>query len=187
MHKIYTAFDETNHGKYPEIFVMVSTTDKKYTKEYYEEKGKRTIRWTTERLVKFFSSRENSFRCIALRNKNGLNRLPEVIPLLLNGVSEDYSRDLDFNLSLDGTIETMKKLISDNLEEFNITKISYYPKITNEPHYPYTSLLTIADSLASHLRRREEIIANPDSKRRNHKLISFNKKIHLEERILRPI
>jgi len=53
MQKIYTAFDETNHGRYPEIFVMVSTTDKKYTKEYYEEKGKRTIRWTTERLVKF--------------------------------------------------------------------------------------------------------------------------------------
>ena len=164
---LYIGLDESNHGRWPEIIVAVSSLNKT---DVNVSKIDRKERISEDGITRFFNNRRRSWAGTKAEKgqlTNGKNPLVEAAPYLIDellSTKKEYANVDSIDMLFDGELKFRD---SDELVYRirrmkgvkRIISMSYecYPKSTKEA-YNYPRILVTADSLA-HLLFREHSLA----------------------------
>jgi len=164
---LYLGFDESNHGKWPEIIVCTSSIIKGDAMMKFTRGKKRMTEWE---LIKYFINRNRDFAYTEVEERQiekSESALIKSIPYLVNSLVGRLARDKIIDsakLIIDGESKPKEikrlnesvKLIKDLT---NIKEVGYkfFPK-SNMYYYKYSPILEVADSLAHHFFKGSSLI-----------------------------
>ncbi len=155
--RLYIGLDESNHGRYPEFIVAVSSSLK-------SDAALRTItgreRMSDEEIVKFLENEQRRYRSTKIergqipRNKHQLVEAgPDLVEKLLKENEKEYGRIdyldilLDGDMRLQETYRLHEMLLALRVRTTMGICVECYPK-KERGEYQYPRLLAAADSLA---------------------------------------
>ena len=166
--RLYVGLDETNHGRYPEIIVAVSSfveADANAPKLYGRH------RMNEGELMRYLANEGRDFRYLKAERGDipkGKHQLVEAAPYLveqlLRALHKRGERINSIELLLDGDMRA-KELneLHNKLFELRVKRrvkticIDHYPK-SSKREYPYPKILIAADSVAHFLKKGLENI-----------------------------
>lgn len=167
--KLYIGLDESNHGRYPEIIVAVSSLIKS---DSVISRISGRERMTEDELTKFLRNEQRNYRYISAkkgeltRNRNPLvESAPSLIDELLKETERSASEPIEgIEIIFDGEVRSFEMYDLSNkltkmrrMKEFPSAGLEFYPKSKKEA-YDYPKLLIAADTLANLLFRRQSFI-----------------------------
>ena len=166
--RLYVGLDETNHGRYPEIIVAVSSLIKSDAKPL-QMKGRERL--NVEELIRFLANEQRGFRYLAAKKgeiERTRHQLVVAAPYLVEHMIREMQRKLGridcLEILLDGDIKSGDiDELQDNLldiktmKKIRIANIEHYPK-SEKVAYDYPKLLVATDSLAHYLFRKHSFI-----------------------------
>ena len=164
--RLYIGLDESNHGRFPEIIVAVSSfvaSDASSVVTSKKERMKLKVLW------KFLQNDNRDFRYTQVKRgtpKRNKNYLIQTAPLLIGKILENclknnepvdalsilidgHMRDKDFDDIDEGLDEVQDRM------GIQIGSISYKPYPKGGKRYNYNRILTAADSLAHSIFRNK--------------------------------
>ena len=166
--KVCVAFDESNHGRDPEIVVAVWS---QIPSDYSEIQVRGRLKHLEcDVLKKTLRNEKRGFRFIVLRgdavkgNGHLLRSTPYLIPGVLNQIHREGHTIDKLELQIDGDLREIDSFrIKEAVEDLNemsqtsLESIKGYKKNKNQV-YTYSHLLRTADSLAHSLFRNYDLI-----------------------------
>jgi len=176
---LYIGLDESNHGRYPEIIVAVSSLIKTDTNI---SKMDRRERMSEEELIRFLNNEQRNYAYLKAKKgqlTKNKHQLVEAAPCLIDKLITDHRREYtnidSIAMLFDGELisrDTYKLLYCIKrikcVGRGVAVSYEYYPKSTKN-NYDYPKILVAADSLAHLLFRKH----------------SFTDKIGAEKRMIR--
>lgn len=170
---IYIGIDESNHGRYPEIVVAVSSIA--YSDSVPVQLTKRE-RMSEEELIRFLKNDKRDYRYRVIKEddmKSSKNSLLLAIPFLVNSlICSQKNRSGSLEILIDGEVnlndaQKIRTMCGEVHRFYNSSHIHFemakgYPK--SKGKYKYPKLLVAADSLAHYIFRDESFRERINSK-----------------------